>query len=110
MLSNIKSKIVYQGQTYYGAQEIGFNERGNFHFIMYVNPPPDPRGTFCTSIPIADLSYREEHNSAACVADNGNHIVLWDDWKMKHRIKATRKVLKALLAECYDQGLPLVKE
>ena len=81
-----------RNEYFYGAHEIGFNERGNYF----------------TALPISPSEYRADHKTKCAYQDAGKALIIYDDWGKPYSIEADRDVLDALCEECSAQGLPLL--
>jgi hypothetical protein len=82
-------------------------ERADVLRDLHSCPPPEPRGAYFTCLPISLMAYRQKHGSRVMVEDHGKFITLTDDHGRQRSIYAKRSVLKALLAECQEQKVPL---
>src|SRR3954470_20205891 len=92
--------VHFDGRQFYGAEEIGFTSRGSFIVKAFTTPPPKPQGGYFTALPISPLDHRREHGSRVRVMDEGDSIVVVDDWGKRYRILTVRPVLDSLLREC----------
>ena len=107
MTISTESNIAIDGEKFLGAKKIGFTDDGAFVMDLFTTPPPMPRGSYFTVIPISSSSYREIRNTGTFVVDNGEYITIYDDWGKPTTINTDRDVLDALLKECDTNNVPL---
>jgi hypothetical protein len=101
--------ITFEGHEYFGAEKIGFTEDGHFVVDLHTTPPPKPQGGYFTCLPISPLNYRQTvRKTKAAVRDDGDSIVVFDDWGGGHRIAAERELLDLLIDECEENEIPLL--
>jgi hypothetical protein len=109
MTTSTSKPLKCRNEQFYGAHEIGFNERGSFVLSLFNYPPPhDERGNYFTALPISPSEYRANHKTKCAYQDAGEALIIYDDWGKPYRIEADRDLLDALCSECSSQGLPLL--
>jgi hypothetical protein len=96
----------HRTDTFVAIRELGFNSMGAFVVNGYSTPPPEPRGTFFTSIPISKKEYREKHPTQAGFHLTRLRIIFYDDWGERYSIYAAPAILKQLAYECVINGIP----
>ena len=109
MTISCNGKIQWKGQTYYGADELGFTNGGRFVVSIYnYKEPHEARGNYFTAIPISPDEYRKADPTKAAVRDDGDALTVFCDWGEAHRIQAPRALIEALLAEAAAHGIPVL--
>lgn len=108
MTISCKGRIRWKGNTYYGAESIGFTPEGRFVVALYsYQEPHEARGNYFTAIPISPDEYRKTDQTKAAVRDDGDTLTVFCDWGDAHRIKALRAAIEAILAEAVTHGIPV---
>lgn len=99
--------IIYNGDSFYGAKELGFSASGSFILSLYPLPAThEHRGGYWTSIPISGKEYRREHPTKTAFEDHGHMLVIYSDWGTPDTIRAPREILDMLVAECLANEIP----
>jgi hypothetical protein len=109
MTVNIESTFEFNREQFFGGDRVGFTEKGEFIVSAFTTPPPSPRGTYFTVIPISPTAYRLK-NKRTCknaVVDGGTHIVIKDDWGTPYTLTAPRDALTLIMAEAKLHKIPV---
>lgn len=111
MTVNIPTYFTFNGQKFPGAAAVGFTQSGTFVVDAYTTPPPNPRGTFFTTIPISPSAFRKR-NKKYCkvsVSNQPDRLIICDDWGHPHTIIAARDVLDLLVKEAKHHKITVTK-
>lgn len=94
------------GHDFSGVREAGFTESGAFVISAWTTPPPIPRGSYFTCIPISGAEYRKTHPTRAAFAREPCRICVLNDWGQTTTIDAPQGVIDDIVQGCIENGLP----
>ena len=108
MTISFKGNITWRGNRYYGADRLGFTDKGQFVVSLFTyREPHDQRGNYFTVIPISGDEYRATDKTKAAVRDDGDALTVFCDWGDAHRIEMPRSAVESLIAEAVSHGIPV---
>lgn len=101
--------VAYQGETYCGIEEIGFNERGAFVIGLWTTKPAERRGSLSTGIPISPVDYRRQRpTKCGYKVVSETEIVIYGDGgnAYSYSIGSTAQVIAQLVQELEANEVP----
>lgn len=111
-MKNVSVRFWCAGYNFFGGEELGFNERGNFVISGFTTLPDSfgRRGTYFSSLAISSKEYREKYpTQCGFKVTSKKSITLYDDWRKPFSISSNSpKLIKALEIECLANNLPRV--
>lgn len=107
MVTRSNTPLTFRGQRFYGAAEIGFDEKGTFVASLYTYAPPFKQcGNFFSTLPISSALHRQRDPSACGFVRAGDSLTIFDDWGDASTISAAKDVVDALVAELLSNEVP----
>lgn len=105
MISTTDRFSIDRGREQFYGGKVGFTDDGHFIIQAFTTPPPEPRGTYFTSLAISPPEYREKHPTAASYWRQEGLLTVYNDWGGRHTIHGPNGFLDELEADCIKGGL-----
>lgn len=106
MVENLEVPFSLDRVSFVGIRRLGFDGE-DFVVDAWTTPPPRPRGSYFTHIPISSREYREHHpTKAAFRVSEPDRLTVYSDHGTPTTITAPPEIVSALALECAAAMLP----
>lgn len=107
MISNYQGLIQFNGRTFYGFEQLGFTDLGQFILYLYSYPPPhEPLANYANSLAISSDSYRNSRTTKVAVREDNGSFIISDDYGTEHKLTINHPpIIEQLIKEAISHNI-----